>query len=100
MIARKAPHIEDVAKRARERPFRAGDTIYRHKVSVLVDTAEVNEKRVADAVQHAVDEVTSTIQDDDDVTFDEATVVHVERVCRCSAKDLSPSNEAKEKARG
>ena len=93
MNSRKAPHIEEVAKRARERPFRAGDTIYRHRVSVLVDTAEVNEKRVADAVQHAVDEVTATIQDDDDVTFDEATVVDVERVCRCPAKATPPTEK-------
>ena len=88
-ISRKAPDLEAVTKKARARPFRADDTTYRHVVTVFVDTAEANEDRVADAVQQAVDEVTGTIQDDKDVTFDEATVVEVKRTRSRGPDDLA-----------
>ncbi len=75
----KIPTLASVAETARKRPFRAGDTLYRHVVTVYVDTAEVNTDRVKAAVQSAVDEVTGTIQDNEDVTFDEAHVVSATR---------------------
>lgn len=71
----KIPELKSVARAARKQPFRSRDTIYRHVVTIFVDTAEVNEDRVKDAVQAAVDEVSGTIQRDEDVTFDAATVV-------------------------
>ncbi len=75
----KIPTLASVAKKARKRPFCAGRPVFRFVVTVYVDTFERSAERVMQAVQMAVDEVTSTIQRNEDVDFEAATAVGATR---------------------
>lgn len=75
------PKLKSSAKAAIERrPWLAQQTVYRHAVTVYVDTFERSSERVLSAVQDAMAEHTDRIQPAGIVEFEAATAVGCTRI--------------------
>lgn len=86
----KVPTLKAVkAKRVHYKPWLASQVLHRHVVTVYVDVFETDGQRVKATVQQALDEHTGTIQPDDVLEFEAATVV---------SATLTESTHAKGKA--